>query len=156
MSWYKIVIAATLVLVTFSEIAAQKPAENDQFLYAVIELHQVENSEEYEVDLKASQVIYQKLRIPTKSDKLENGSNNFVSFQITDDAQNMLDEIIINDPLNIEYEYADEQGNLKKTRVPEKSRSLLIRRPISAKATTLRIQSSSNKRSSRSFNFKFR
>jgi hypothetical protein len=135
---------------------AQKIPSSDQFLYAVVELHQTENSSGYEVELKTAQVVFKKLRLPTRSEELIAGNNNYVKFQITDAAQNPLDEIIISDPFNVSYEYVDEEGNFKHTKVAQKTRSILIRRPITSSATNLMVQSGGTKRSNQSFNHKFR
>lgn len=150
----KIFLAITLLGHFY--VNAQKNTASDQFLYAVVELHQSENSTDYEVEFKGVQVINNKLRLSTKSENIASGNNSYVKFQITDSGQNPLDEIIINDPFNVSYEYVDEGGNLKHKTVAQKTRSILIRRPISSLATTLVVQAGGNKRSNQSFNFKFR
>lgn len=134
----------------------EKPTARDQFLYAIVELHQIDGSEDFLVDFKSLKVIDQKLRVPTKSETINTDINNYLRFQITDDGLNTLDEVIINDPFNVEYEYVDEQGKLQRTVAFQKDRSILIRRPISNQATSLVVKLSTNKRSSQSFSYKFR
>lgn len=146
-------IICLLIPVGFTQ---EKSTATDQFLYAIIELHQIDGAEDFQVDFKALKVIDQKLRVPTKSEAINTDINNYLRFQITDDGLNPLDEIIVNDPFNVEYEYVDEQGKLQRKVVSQKDRSILIRRPISNQATSLVVQSGSNKRSSQSFSYKFR
>lgn len=148
--------AIALFLGTSLHANAQKPLpQKDQFLFSIVELHKSESSSGMEVEVKSTKVIDKKLRFPTISETTEK-SENYVRFQITDEAQNVLDEIIINDPFNVEYEYADEQGKLQRTTVAQDVRSVLIRRPISQLATTLRVQPHSTQRSSNPTIFKFR
>lgn len=157
MNLNKVLIISGSLLLFFSKLTAQiQNGQNDQFLFAIVELHQLENSKDYTVELKKAQVINSKLRIPTKSDKITSRSNDYVKFRITDDAQTVLDEVIIDDPFNVSYEYVDEDGNLKRALVPQKSRSILIRRPISDAATSLSVQPIGTKRSNQSLDYKFR
>lgn len=134
----------------------QNNKTNDEFLFAVIELHKVENGAEYDVEFKMTKVVSEKLRIPTKSEFILPESENTLNIQILDNSDNILDEITFNDPFIVTREYVNEDGNFAQARVVERDRSILIRRPISDKATQLNVLSKSNKRSSKTFKQKFR
>ena len=135
---------------------AQNNKITDEFLFAVVELHRSESSTQFDVEFKLTKVVSEKLRIPTRSEYIPPISESSLSIQIKDDSDQVLDEITLNDPFLVNREYVNDEGQLAHVSTNENDRSILIRRPISSKATQLQIVSKSNKRSSVTFTKKFR
>ncbi|MBK8504008.1 MAG: hypothetical protein IPL46_18455 [Saprospiraceae bacterium] len=152
----KLKIFLAIILFSHFDANAQKSPEPDQFLYAILELHKQDAGDQFTAEFKITKVVNQKLRIPTRSEPITATSENLITFQITDESSNVLDEIRFNDPFAVSHEYVNDEGQLAQITIQENSRSILIRRPISSKATRLSLSSGSTKRSGTSFTQKFR
>lgn len=154
----KVIIYKPLLLFLFLIITGSSQAQeaNDEFLFAIVEIVKTDQSEQYDVDIKLARVIPKRIKIPTRSDRVTGLSINSMSFEITDDQNRILDNVIIQNPLMESREYVNEDGKLARKSIQRTSRSILIRRPISKQATHLSVKQNSAIRSSNPVILKFR
>ena len=142
-----------ILLLVFSPGAIKA---QEEFLYAVVELHKTDLPGQYAVDIQLTNVVEARLKKPSKSVRIQPFDVNYVSFQITDDNDNILDEINFKDPFKIRYEYVNEQGLLDHAVIDTDMRSYVVRRPITKSATQLRVVPHSAIRNQNSVTKKFR
>lgn len=145
------------LLFSFSFLSsAQEQGPEEAFLVSILEFKKGASGDSYEVEVKVAKVVSGRLKIPTRSDQVDPNNARRIQFQITDGGQTVLDELALIDPLTIDYEYVGEDGALGHTSVAKDTWSILIRRPITANASAIRVLQTSNQRSVETLNYKFR
>ena len=112
----------------------------DEFVFAIVEFSKKENGQGYQIEVLSAKSIQKKLKTPTRSAKFKDNNFSGFRFQVMDQNQNILDEITMNDPLTVDYEYVTEDGKLAHKTVQETKKVVLIRRKINADAAYLSIR----------------
>ncbi len=155
----KIIIKSIISCFAFlavQSVFGQTSEAHSEFLYAIVEVYKTDVVGNYAIDIKLTNVVEKKLKTPTRTDQISTFDANYVSFQITDDQQNILDELAFKDPFKINYEYVNEEGKLDHVIVDTDMRSYIIRRPIPSTATQLKVTPHTAIRTQASITKKFR
>ena len=108
-------------------------------MVAIVELSRdVQNK--VNIDIKSAKSYTQKLKRPTISDRSPANNFNFYRFQIVDEQLQVLDEIIMNDPFHIHFEYVDAEGQLGHKTVENDKRVYVIRRSLQKSASHMIVR----------------
>ena len=124
---------------------SQEVTSNDN-LFAVVEFSKADGLNNFKINIVSTNTFKSKLKRATKSERSVQGRPSF-KIQLLDESQNIIDEIIQNDPLMVNYEYVNDEGNLTHKWVEEETRTIIIRRPLPKRVTHLSIKQNSLVRS---------